>query len=186
MLKKTITYENFNDETVTEDHFFHLSKAELVEMEMSHDGGYSDHLERIVKSEDGKQIMDEFKNLIQKSYGKKSSDGKRFIKNDEIREEFLSSEAYSTIFMELVTDAEQAANFINGVIPKGLAAEVEKIAADPSKMSETTEDPLIGVWPAAKDNPPKPRVLTRDEAIKMPHDRLSHLLATGEAVLSDE
>ncbi len=80
MLKRTITYTNFNDEEVSEDFFFHLSKAELVELEMSHKGGLSEMLERIIADEDGKTIIEEFKNVIMKSYGKKSPDGKRFIK----------------------------------------------------------------------------------------------------------
>lgn len=137
MLKKTITYTDFNDEQVTEDHFFHLSKAELVEIEMSFDGGLSNALERIIAANDGKTIMREFKNIILTSYGQKSPDGKRFIKNQKLREEFESSEAYSTLFMELLTDASAASDFINGVVPADLAAEAAKIVA--AKQGESSE-----------------------------------------------
>lgn len=129
MLKKTITYTDFNDEEVSEDFFFHLSKAELVELELSHPGGLSAALERIVAAEDGKAIISEFKNIILGSYGQKSLDGRRFVKNSQIREEFESSEAYSTLFMELVMDADAAANFINGIIPQGMAEDAAKVTA---------------------------------------------------------
>lgn len=139
MLKKTITYEDFNGDTVNEDFFFHLSKAELVELELSHDGGLSQALQRIIDAEDGKSIVAEFKNIILSSYGKKSPDGKRFVKTQEIREEFESSEAYSTLFMELVTDADKAAEFVNGIVPQGLAEDAAKVTrADLSVVVEPT------------------------------------------------
>jgi hypothetical protein len=131
VLKKTITYEDFNGDEVSEDFFFHLSKAELVELELSHEGGLSASLQRIVDAEDGKAIIAEFKNIILGSYGKRSIDGKRFIKNQQFREEFESSEAYSTLFMELVTDTDAAIEFINGVIPAGMAEEAAKLATVP-------------------------------------------------------
>ncbi len=140
MLKKTITYEDFNGETVSEDHFFHLSKAELVELEMSEQGGLSEALQRIIEAEDGKRIIAEFKNIILGSYGKRSADGKRFVKNSQLREEFESSEAYSTLFMELVTDTDKASEFINGVIPQGMAEEAAKIT---QLEAVPTPEPII-------------------------------------------
>lgn len=124
MLKKTVTYKDFNDEEVTEELFFHLSKAELIELEMSHSGGLSEALKRIIAAEDGKAIIAEFKNIILGAYGKKSPDGRRFIKNQAIREEFESSEAYSTLFMELVTDTQAAIDFINGIVPRDMVEQV--------------------------------------------------------------
>ena len=94
---------------------------------MSHKGGLSESLTRIVQAEDGKGIIAEFKNIILSAYGKRSDDGKRFIKNQQIREEFESTEAYSTLFMELVTDADKAAEFINGIVPQGIAEDAAKI-----------------------------------------------------------
>ena len=143
MLKKTITYEDFNGETISEDFFFHLSKAELVELEMSHQGGLSESLKRIVAAEDGKGIIAEFKNIILGAYGKKSEDGKRFIKNQQLREEFESSEAYSELFMELVTNTDAAIEFINGVIPSGMAEEAAKIAAVDLKVVEEGVTPIV-------------------------------------------
>ena len=142
MLKKTITYEDFNGETVSEDFFFHLSKAELVELEMSHEGGLSESLQKIVDAEDGKAIVAEFKNVILGSYGQKSTDGKRFVKNAIIREEFESSEAYSTLFMELITDPDEAAKFMNGIIPQGMAEEATRVTALAPVPPSEPEKPL--------------------------------------------
>jgi hypothetical protein len=143
LLKKTITYTDFNDEEVSEDFFFHLSQAELIELEMSQEGGFSEALKRIIAAEDGKSIIKEFKNIILGSYGKRSPDGKRFIKNQAIREEFESSEAYSTLFMELVTNAEAAVAFINGVIPAKMMEEARKLAV--------VEPPSVAQFPPGVD-----------------------------------
>jgi hypothetical protein len=133
VLKKTITYEDFNGETISEDFFFHLSKAELVELELSHEGGLAASLQRIIDAEDGKSIVAEFKNIILSAYGQKSLNGRQFVKNAALREEFESTEAYSTLFMELVTNADAAAEFINGVIPQGMAEEAAKLAGSENK-----------------------------------------------------
>lgn len=138
MLKKTIKYTDFNGEEQSEDFFFHLSKAELVELELSHEGGLSESMTKIVAAQDGAAIVKEFKNIVLLSYGVKSPDGKRFIKNQQLREEFESSEAYSTLFMELVTDTDAAIEFINGVVPGDLAAEAAKVVAlTPEKETDT-------------------------------------------------
>src|SRR5687767_7473150 len=141
MLKKSITYENYSGEKVTEDFYFHLTKAELVELEVSHKDGLSESLKKIVASEDGGQIIKEFKNIVLKAYGVKSPDGRRFIKNDQLRQEFESTEAYSVLFMELVTDAGAAAEFVNGVVPQDvrtgqLALVPESDAAKPAATPE--------------------------------------------------
>lgn len=120
MLRKTITYTDFNGNERTEDFYFNLTKAELTEMEMVTDGGLTNKLQRIVDTNDTKSMIDTFKDIICRSYGVKSEDGKRFVKNDELRNAFVQSEAYSELFMELVTDPEASAAFINGIIPQGL------------------------------------------------------------------
>ena len=136
MLKKTITYTNFNNEEVSEDFFFHLSKAELVELEMSYKGGLTEQIQRIAAAEDGKAIIAEFKNIILSSYGERSADGRRFIKNQTLRDEFESTEAYSTLFMELVTDAEKAAEFVRGIIPQDLAEEAARVVSADLDVAE--------------------------------------------------
>lgn len=126
MLKKTINYVDFNGLKRTEDHYFNLTKAEIMEMELGTVGGFSDMLTNIVKTQDTPSIVKIFKKLILAAYGVKSPDGRRFIKNDEVRDDFAQTEAYSTLFMELATDAKKAAEFVNGIIPADLAEEVAK------------------------------------------------------------
>lgn len=118
MLKKTITYVDYNGNERTEDFYFNLSKAEIMEMEMSTTGGLAEMIQKIVKAQDAPAIIKVFKDLVLKAYGEKSADGKRFIKSDEIRDAFSQTEAYSQLFMELATDADAAAAFVNGIVPK--------------------------------------------------------------------
>ena len=180
MLKKTISYEDFNGETVSEDFFFHLSKAELVELEMRHEGGLSASLQRMVDAEDGKGIIAEFKNIILTAYGKRSDDGRRFVKNQQLREEFESTEAYSALFMELVTNTDAAIEFINGVIPAGMAEEAAKVATvDLKQVDKAT----VTVLPK-----PEPRILTRKEITEMSQEELDKLapeFASGSVKLAE-
>lgn len=117
MLKKTITYVDYNGSERTEDFYFNLSKAEIMEMEMSTAGGLAEMIQRIVAAQDAPAIIKIFKELVLKAYGIKSPDGKRFIKSQELADEFAQTEAYSDLFMELATNADAAAKFVNGIIP---------------------------------------------------------------------
>ena len=130
MFKKTITYTDFNGEQRTEDYYFNLSRAELTEMQMSVNGGMTEYLQQIVNSQDNKEIFAVFKEIIFKSIGEKSVDGKRFIKNDEIRSSFEQSEAYSELLVELMSDADKAADFVNALIPDQLQEEVKNETKD--------------------------------------------------------
>lgn len=120
MLKKTITYTDYNGSERTEDFYFNLSKAEVMEMEMSTSGGLAEMITRIVAAQDAPAIIKIFKDLVLKAYGEKSPDGKRFIKSEEIATAFSQTEAYSQLFMELATDADAAAAFVNGIVPKDM------------------------------------------------------------------
>jgi hypothetical protein len=117
MLKKTITYVDYDGNERTEDFYFNLSKAELIEIETSNNGGLSKMIEKLVAEQDMKRIVEIFKDIILKAYGEKSLDGKRFIKSAELRDSFEQTEAYSQLFMELATNAESAAAFVNGITP---------------------------------------------------------------------
>lgn len=121
MIKKTITYTDYNGTDRTEDFYFNLSKAEVMEMEMSTTGGLAETIQRIVSAQDTPAIIKIFKDLVLKAYGEKSPDGKRFIKSDGISTAFSQTEAYSQLFMELATDADAAAKFVNGIIPSDMA-----------------------------------------------------------------
>lgn len=120
MLKKTVTYVDYNGMERTEDFYFNLSKAEVTEMELSVEGGFSKMLEEIVKSNDNARIIELFKEMVLKAYGEKSADGRRFVKSKELSEAFSQTEAYSEIFMELAMDEKAAAAFVNGIMPANL------------------------------------------------------------------
>ena len=117
MLKKTMTYTDYNGTERTEDFYFNLTKAEIMEMEMGTTGGLAEMINKIVAAQDAPAIIKIFKDLVLKAYGEKSADGKRFIKSEEIATAFSQTEAYSQLFMELATDADAAAAFVNGIIP---------------------------------------------------------------------
>lgn len=126
MLKKTITYTDYNGVERTEDFHFNLSKAEITEMELGTVGGFAEMIQKVINANDAPTIIKIFKDLILKAYGEKSADGKRFIKSEEISTAFAQTEAYSSLFMELATDSKAAADFVNGIIPSDLAKEVAK------------------------------------------------------------
>lgn len=126
MLKKTITYTDYNGMERTEDFYFNLTKAELMEMEIGTSGGFAEMVQRIVAAKDAPAIIKIFKEMILKAYGQKSPDGRRFIKNDELREEFSQTEAFSILYMELATDDKAAAKFVNGVMPAEMVQQAQK------------------------------------------------------------
>ena len=121
MYKKTITYPDYNGEEIKEDFYFNLTKAEILEMQLEKEGGLAEKIQAIVDSKNVPELIKIFKELILRSYGKKSDDGKRFIKSPELSREFTQTEAYSELFMELATDSDAASAFINGIIPANLA-----------------------------------------------------------------
>ena len=131
MLKKTIKYTDYDGVEREEAFLFNLSKAELMEMEMGTSGGLAKSIQNIVDSQDTAAIVKIFKDIILKAYGEKSADGKRFIKVNAagvpLSREFAETEAYSTLFMELATDADEAAKFINGIVPSDINISDEEI-----------------------------------------------------------
>lgn len=118
MIKWPITYTDYNGETRTEDFYFNLNKAELMEMNLNANGALEEYYKRLVDLHDGKQIAEEYKNLILKAYGEKSLDGRRFIKSAQLRDEFEQTEAFVELYMQLATEEGAAARFIEGVLPK--------------------------------------------------------------------
>lgn len=118
MYKKDITYTDFNGNEVTETFYFNFTQAELAEMELTHPGGLSQHIQNIIDSQDQASIIKEFKEIIMLSYGEKDPTGRTFIKDRAKAEAFSHSEAYSVLFMELATETDAATEFINGIIPK--------------------------------------------------------------------
>lgn len=126
MLKKTVTYVDYNGTERTEDFYFNLSKAEIMEMEMGTTGGLAEMIKKVVDAKDAPAIIKIFKDLVLKAYGEKSLDGRRFIKSEALSNEFSQTDAYAQIFMELATDADKASEFVKGIIP----ADIEKQLPD--------------------------------------------------------
>ena len=136
MIKKTIAFTDYDGNQREEDHYFHLNKAELTEMQLEIDGGLTGMIERIIQKKSGPDIIKTFKMLIVRSYGVKSPDGRKFMKSKEIVEDFLQTEAYNNFFMELVTDAQKAAEFLNEILPSDMQQSHDEIA----EMAKTATD----------------------------------------------
>lgn len=126
MLKKNIEFEDFNGNIRKEDHYFNLTKSEIMKMEMSTKGGMTEMINNIIASQDTPAILKIFEDLVAASYGRKSLDGREFEKSEEIFNKFKSSNAYDKLFMELISDPKKAADFFNGLVPKDLAEKVQE------------------------------------------------------------
>lgn len=137
MYKKTITYTDYNENERTEEFYFNLNKAECLELEMSTDGGMEQMLRRIIAAQDMPTIVATFKQIILKSYGEKSPDGKRFVKSKELTDAFSQTEAYSELFLELSTNADAATKFVNATLPS------EKVLANQTSNNETVMFPTV-------------------------------------------
>jgi len=120
MIKWTITFHDYNDNEITEDFYFGMNKAELTKMQFDANGAYVNYLERISNERDLKRLGEEFRKYILMSYGRKSDDGRFFRKSQEMRDDFEQSDAYSELFMELISDSEKASKFFTGILPKDL------------------------------------------------------------------
>ena len=125
MYKIREKYEDYDGNERVEEFYFNLTKAEITEMELTTEGGMSAMLNRIIAAKDTSKLIAVFKDLILRSYGQKSPDGRRFIKSDELTKEFTETPAYSQIYLRLATDDKAATEFVNNVIPKDLQKEVK-------------------------------------------------------------
>lgn len=126
MLKKTFTYTDFFGKERTEDCYFHLSESKLAEMDLKTQDGWSEWVKEIVAAKDNETLVETFKKVILASYGQKSPDGRRFIQTKELSEEFSQTPMFDQLFMSLVTDANAAADFFNGIVPEKVQKEAKK------------------------------------------------------------
>jgi len=140
MLTREISYTDFNGEKVTEKFYFNISKPELVEMEVEYKEGLGQKIQNIIDAKDYRQLIKMFKEIILTAYGQKSEDGRRFIKNDTLREEFVQMAAYHVLFMELASDADAAAEFLKGVLPKDMTGEMDKALAEVKASTLQTKE----------------------------------------------
>lgn len=128
MLKKTITYTDYNDMERTEDFYFNLSTAELMELKLTTPDGYDGYMQNIVNAQNNQLLIKIMKDLIIQAYGEKTLDGKQFVKvgpsGNKLSTDFVQTEAFSKMFMELVTDSDAASSFVMGIMPKDLQEKV--------------------------------------------------------------
>lgn len=155
MYAKTIKYTDYNGNEREETFYFNLSKAEIIDLEWRTPGGLENHFKQMMQRLNGQELADTFKMLIQKSYGVKDAEGRRFIKNPEVLANFVETEAYSELYIQLATDDKAAAEFVNGIFPKDVveAAKKQKEMADKAglKLVDTST-------PAQPANPNVPQV----------------------------
>jgi hypothetical protein len=127
MLKKTIAYTDFDNKDQTDDLYFHLTKAELVEFVSQYPGEFSDYVKKVSRAKDRSEFINLFRNIILKSYGLK--EGPRFVKTPAIAEEFSHTEAYSALFFDLLEKTDNLIAFFSGVLGidiEALEKEIEK------------------------------------------------------------
>lgn len=194
MIKKTIEFTDFNGDKQVEDLYFNLTKAEVLVLEISGEGNsFHGQLQRMIKAENGKAIIETVKEILAKSYGRRSLDGKRFEKGPEITREFESSAAYSELLFELCTDADKSAEFMNGLLPKELMQQVNE---DKKGAREKSEEQMQGFLKKAEPTVQKvetpteitqtaepvlepTKILTRQQAVELPSEELRQKLAEG-------
>jgi hypothetical protein len=146
MLKKDISYHDLDGNPITETFWFHLSQAEMAEMAIGKegaDGGFEAWIKKLIASQNGEELVRAFKNILLATIGERSADNKSFIKSDEIRRNFEGSEAYSILFMELLTDADKMSAFVNGIVPASMRDQVE------TKTKEVVNSPDLATVPTA-------------------------------------
>lgn len=170
MLKKTLTFTTLDGEEVTEEVYFHLSEAEIIKLQMSKKGGVHAYVNQILAEEDGQKIIDFFEDIIRMSIGRRSADGRKFVKNDEIADDFMNSMGYSDFFMELVTNEKIAASFVTSLLPK------ERMDAITKKM-ELVENAGEGTDEEKPDYMKEGRNPTSQELVAMSTDEAQVALA---------
>lgn len=129
MIKKTVTYKDLNGKERTETFYFHYFESEIMDMEMSEEGGLAERIQRIIDAKDQASLLKVIKKFVIDAYGVKSDDGRRFNKSQEVKDAFVECPAYSKIYMELLTNDELAAEFVNKVIPEDMASQLAEIVA---------------------------------------------------------
>ena len=144
MVKKTVTYTDFNGNVRTEEKYFNLTQFELAEMDLGVSGvagGLLGLLKQIVKTKDQKMIVEYVKKIVLMSYGEKSADGRQFVKSEEIRNGFAPTEAFSKIFMELANDDKKFVEFIKGILPKELLDKASELSKEDLAEIEALTNP---------------------------------------------
>lgn len=148
MLIRPITYEDLDGNEVTETFHFHLSKSEIIDMEVEYKQGYREMIEEIIKTEDRKELVAQFKKLILMTYGVRSEDGKRFIKDDKLTKEFAQSQAFEALYIEFLTKEGTAIGFFTDVLPRDIRREIEAANAKDASEAPPAPTPAPSTMPA--------------------------------------
>jgi hypothetical protein len=157
MYKREITYDDLDGNEVTDTFYFNLNKLELMELGAEFDGGFESVLKRIVETKDQKALIEQFRKIIDASFGIKGEDNKQFIKGGEGLKAFQNTEAYSVLFMELATDDVKGAEFVNGTFPKDISEAVQKEMAKVPDFAMNTGIAPYPIAPQAPAYPPPPK-----------------------------
>lgn len=178
MIKQTIKYDDYNGEEQNEEFYFNLTKLEIMEMELKFEGGLEGHIKKLMETENGVDAYYLFKDLVLSSYGKKSDDGKRFIKSEEFRTDFESSPALGELIFGFMSEATSAATFVTGLLPSKMVAEVEaeaKKQAEATKPATDTPVELPTAPPVLVTETPieekKPQDMSREELLAAMKER---------------
>lgn len=155
MLKERIKYVDHDGKEYERDFYFHLSKADLIKLEVGHNGGLETYLGNIINSQDNAEIMQNFETIFKIAYGIKLPDDS-FVKRPEETEKFFASEAWSEFLVKLISDADYAAKVINNLVPKEIS---EQAAKDGFRPGANTAPP-----PAAHGLTVQEQFETRREA----------------------
>lgn len=154
VFKKTIKFKDLDGNPVEEDFYFNLNAPEIAEMELEKEGGMHAYLQEITEGGNPGKIMSTFKMFLERSIGRRSEDGRRLLKSQEITDDFMMSDAYSEFFLELVTNSKMAATFVNGILPEGLA---ERLA------QQTGDAPDMPAWIREDREPTKEELMAMDK-----------------------
>jgi hypothetical protein len=172
MLKKTITFEDLDGNLITEDFYFHMSKAELVEWQLGREGGMEEHLREILANKNTSLILSTFKQILLKSYGVRSADNRSFVKSEQTTREFEGTDAFSQIYIELVSSAQAGVEFINGIMPKDISDKIKDAKASievdlplQSVQGPTFKMPETPVSTSPLGLPKDPSAMSREELI---------------------
>jgi hypothetical protein len=187
VIKRPITYKTFNGETVTEVFAFHLKREDVMKLSLKHKEGMEGYWREMIASDNRLGMFDEFETFVQKSYGTISPDGKRFIQNQQLLDEFMQTNAYGTLLMEITTDEGKAAEFFMGIMPEGLEEDVAKVQSQspPQQVASVTQHISPEADPTAIEAPVDgevvvPRILTREEIMEMDLPELQAGIASGK------
>lgn len=172
MIKKTITYIDFNDRKVTRDYYFHLSKVDMTELALD---GIEERIRRAAAANDKGAIFREFKQLISLSVGVRSEDGAEFSRPATFRDQFLSSPAFDELIMELFQSEDQGTGFVKALLPPDMQKGLEKELQAQNKQGAPDPFNETPAW-IREDREPtdtEMRTMTREQLVELTQRRMA-------------